>query len=375
MFSILAGHPGLGKSLWTILLIAEVTRRGDAVVICSAEDSLEHTLKPRLQAAGAVVELVHALVPVDDAGAPRGVSFPTDAPILQETILSVGAVLAVIDPVTAMLDSGVDSHRDASLRSALAPLHRIAEETTAATLGVYHLNKSGGSDPMMRLGGSIGGPGQARSCLLLDRDPDDPGKDSGDRRVLGHFKCNVGKKQPSRLLEVQTVHLEATNLEPAVGTARIVDIGESPHSAKALLAANGSDRSALDSAIEFLKDELDRTRYGAVVTAKEIIRDGRECGHSERTLRRAADMLGVKKTKHGFDKQSEWRWSLPKASAEDGQPSEDVLTSDLATFDDSVAIFGSNGADSLEGGQISDTATLGPSTRSPTLAAQSEAER
>ena len=43
----------------------------------------------------------------------------------------------------------------ASVRSALAPLHRIAEETTAAILCVYHLNKSSGSDPMMRLGGSI----------------------------------------------------------------------------------------------------------------------------------------------------------------------------------------------------------------------------
>lgn len=157
MLSILAGHPGLGKSLWTVALAARVSHAGGHVIVCSAEDSLEHTIKPRLQAAGADTSCVHALVPQTTDGNDRGVTFPADAALLAEAIAEVKAILAIIDPVTAMLDPGVDSHRDASFRSALAPLHRVAEETTAALLAVYHLNKSQGSDPMMRSAGRSAG--------------------------------------------------------------------------------------------------------------------------------------------------------------------------------------------------------------------------
>ena len=117
-------------------------------MICSAEDTLEYAIKPRLQAAGANTNYVHALVPEDAVGNPRGMSFPTDAKMLLGAVREVDAVLAIIDPITAQLDAKVDSHKDASLRSALAPLHRIAEETLAAVLIVFHSNKTPGSDPM-----------------------------------------------------------------------------------------------------------------------------------------------------------------------------------------------------------------------------------
>jgi len=348
MFSILAGHPGLGKSMWTALVAAEVTRTGGEVVICSAEDSIEHTLKPRMQAAGADVTRVHVLVPVDGAGDPRGVSFPSDTDILLEAILSATAIFAVVDPITAVLDPGVDSHKDASLRSALAPLSRIAEETTAAILGVMHLNKAGGVDPIMRVGGSIGGPGQARSMLLLDRDPDDPGGERGNRRVLAHFKSNIGPLLPSRLLEVTPTHLPASALEPAMDTARIVDLGECGHAAGVLLAAHGSDRSAIEEAADFLRAEL----AGEVtIASKQLIGDAKENGIAEKTLRRAAKTIGVVIKRAGFGKDGAWSWSLPI----DGQtcPTPSYVTN-LAINDDDVTIYGSNGAGKHIDGQIGD---------------------
>jgi hypothetical protein len=308
MFSILAGHPGLGKSMWTALVAAEVTRVGGEVVLCSAEDSLEHTLKPRLQAAGADVARVHALVPVDEAGDPRGISFPKDQEILLEAIQSSGAIFVVVDPLTAVLDPGVDSHKDASLRSALAPLSRIAEETTAAILGVMHLNKAGGVDPIMRVGGSIGGPGQARSMLLLDRDPDDPGGERGTRRVLAHFTSNIGPLLPRRLLAVEPTHLPASDLEPAMDTARIVDLGECDHAAGVLLAANGSDRSAIDEAADFLRDEL---ANGITVLSKQLIGDAKENGIAVKTLRRAAKTIGVVINRQGSARTAHGRGASP----------------------------------------------------------------
>lgn len=309
MPSILAGHPGLGKSLWTLRLAAELSHEGLNTVVCSAEDSLEYSIKPRIEACAADPTKIHALIPRDDEGNARGVTFPSDALLLQEAILSVEAVLVIIDPVAAHIDHDVDSHKDASLRTALAPLSRIAEETLAAVLCVYHLNKTtSSSDPMMRVGGSIGGPGQARSCLLIDRDPDDPDKDRGNRRVLAHFKCNVGSLQPSRLLEVRPVLLPATDLEPEVHTAAILDIGESPHSAGAILGSNNEDRTAMDEAVEFLHGELDG---GISVSTKTILKRARELGISERTLRRAKTTTGVIAERAGFGNDGAWTWRIP----------------------------------------------------------------
>lgn len=310
MLSIIAGHPGLGKSLWVDWLAAQVTGRGQAVILCSAEDSLEFTLKARLQAVGADTRLVHALVPRTKAGHPRGVTFPADDQLLLDTVAAVGGALVVIDPIGAHIGEGIDSHKDASLRQALAPLSRVAEETASAIVAVWHLNKSGGTDPMMRLNGSIGGPGQARSGLLLDRDPDDPGGERGDRRVIAHFKCNVGPLQPSRLFKVEPVLLPADNLEPEVHTARLAALGESAYSGHGLLAANGAcgeERTATDDAADFLRSEL----AGGERPAAELTRIAGELDVSKKVLRLAAGKLGVVRQREGFGAGSRIVWSLP----------------------------------------------------------------
>jgi hypothetical protein len=357
MLSLLAGHPGLGKSLWSILLAAKWSQRGHAVIICSAEDSLEHSIKPRLQAVQADVTRVHALVPVDAAGNPRGVSFPTDAALLLDAIRETGAVLAIIDPITAHLDATVDSHRDASLRSALAPLHRIAEETLAAVVAVWHLNKSNGTDPMMRLGGSIGGPGAARSALLLDRDPDDPDGDRGARRVLAHFKSNIGPLQPSRALRVDEVLLPAANSEPEVATARLVDLGESPHGASALLQA-GEEEGAGNDAAEFLLAELGD---GLDVDAKTMLKKAMDAGISVRTLKRAKKRLGVASERVGFGADGRWVWRLgaTKEAASELRPP-------MAPNGTERAADAPKGANSAIEGQESRTAPMGLPMTSPT---------
>jgi hypothetical protein len=234
--------------------------------------------------------------------------------MLLEAMRETEAVLAIVDPISAQLDAAVDSHRDASLRSALAPLHRVAEEMTAAILIVLHLNKSNGNDPLMRLGGSIGAGAAPRSALLLDRDPE--GRD-GPGRVLAHFKSNIGPRQPSRQLQVTPVLLEASGLEPEVESARMVDVGESVHTADVLLAAGGEDRTAVDEAVEFLQSELGD---GREMETKTIRRKAHELGISDRTLDRAKQRLGVVSKKSGFGSDGVWTWRLipPKDASRAG---------------------------------------------------------
>ena len=355
MLSILAGHPGLGKSLWTVALAARVSHAGGHVIVCSAEDSLEHTIKPRLQAAGADTSCVHALVPQTTDGNDRGVTFPADAALLAEAIAEVKAILAIIDPVTAMLDPGVDSHRDASLpiRARTAPPSSRRNDRGAARR--RPLEQEPGQRPHDALGGSIGGPGQARSALLLDRDPDDPEKDRGTRRVLAHFKSNVGPLQPSRLLEVTPTHLPAAHGEPSIDTARIIDLGESVHGARHLLAENGADRTAVAEAEQFLRDEL---ADGITVAAKTIRTAARDAGISPRTLDRAKKRLGVISKKEGFGTTGAWAWTLPLTMPTTNTAPNSVSISNMASLDDDVAYLVRNEADSAKECQITVTGDL-----------------
>ncbi len=129
--TILDGDPGVGKSTLYASLAATLTASGSwpagktcprpgAVVIVTGEDDPGDTIQPRLAAAGADLGRVRVIesVPSPD-GKPRAVSFPNDTEDIGKVLSAMGAVLLVIDPLSAHLDKNVDSHNDASIRSAL----------------------------------------------------------------------------------------------------------------------------------------------------------------------------------------------------------------------------------------------------------------
>jgi hypothetical protein len=61
----------------------------------------------------------------------------------------------------AHLAAQVNSWKDQTIRQALAPVQRLAEEAGAAVVVIAHLNKGQSADPLQRLGGSIGIPAAA----------------------------------------------------------------------------------------------------------------------------------------------------------------------------------------------------------------------
>jgi putative DNA primase/helicase len=182
----------------------------------------------------------------------------------------------------------------------------MAEATGIALVVIAHLNKGASTDPLLRIGGSIGIPAAARSALLLALDPDDPDGAEGTRRVLAHVKCNLAPLAPSLAYEIQPILLEGP---PKVNTARIHLIGESERSGRDLLGApsDHGERYELDEAITWLEGELS---VGAVA-AKNIVSRARGAGISERTLRRAKDALGVVSERIGFGIEGIWSWRLP----------------------------------------------------------------
>lgn len=99
LVTVLCGIAGLGKSSWTCLLAGRLSL-GElgppaTTLIATAEDSLATTVRPRLEAVRADLELVKFVK--------------------------------------------IDSHKDQSVRRALAPLHRLAENYGCAVIGLLHL--------------------------------------------------------------------------------------------------------------------------------------------------------------------------------------------------------------------------------------------
>lgn len=320
LVTVLAGVGGLGKSQWTNLLAARLSRgelgEPAGTLIATAEDSESTTVLPRLEALGANTALIRSLTVQSDDGFEDGIAIPDDMDEIEARVAELRVRLLIVDPLVAHLPAQIDSHKDQSVRRALAPLHRLAQAQKCAVVALLHLNKAQGLAPLMRIGGSGAFGNAARSVLLLDRDPDDPDGEEGSQRVLAHIKCNVAPLAPSLVYAVRPIVLPATESEPEVETSRLELIGESPHNGRALLAvASEEERSALDEAVDFLREEL---ADGQRRPAGDLFKEARKVGISDRTLQRARKRLGIETAKAGFGRG--WEWWLPKAPTESSKP-------------------------------------------------------
>ena len=314
MLTILDGDPGLGKSLLTLDLAARVTggwpmppvrvdqqhggheQRG--AVLLSAEDDLARTIRPRLDAAAADVDMIAVVTLRERDGTTREpVITANDLVAVELAIREVDAALLVVDPLVAYLPDAVNTNRDHDVRRSLALLADLAERSGAAVVAVRHLRKTGADNPLYRGGGSIGIIGAARAGLLVARDPKDA---SGDRRVIAVTKSNLGPLPSSLAFTVEAV----TN----AAQPRVVWQGESPlHAADLLVtSADRSGRSAQDDAVDFLRDLL----IDGPVPSTEVYAVAAAAGIASHTLERAKKDLGVRSVRpEGFT--GPWSWALP----------------------------------------------------------------
>jgi hypothetical protein len=307
--TVVDGDPGLGKSTMMLDIAArESTGRpmpgddhhrdvGGDVLVLSAEDGIEDTIRPRLEAAGADLDRIEVLTACRDAqGRPRPPIIPDDISTIREVLRRSRARLVVIDPLMAYLSGRVDSHRDQDVRGALHQLAEAAEESKAAVVIIRHLNKAAGGHALYRGGGSIGIIGAARAGLLVAPDPKDE-----TLRVLAMTKSNLGPIPPSL----------SYRLVQAGDVSQVEWLGISESSARDLLMieSSSSDSSGARSDAEgFLLELLAE----GPVAAKSAISQAREAGIAPRTLQRARAGLGVRTTKTGgrFGGENAWYWEL-----------------------------------------------------------------
>ena len=137
--SILEGDPKLGKSTVALDLGARISSGAPMpgsslahppgrVLIMTAEDGLDDTVKPRLILAQACMENIGIwkVVPQHDEDGrlrpDRGPSLPQDVLLLEQIIRDNEAVFVIIDVLNSFLGPGIDGYRDLDIRRALAPV-------------------------------------------------------------------------------------------------------------------------------------------------------------------------------------------------------------------------------------------------------------
>jgi hypothetical protein len=311
--AMLDGDPDLGKSTLLLDLAARVSTNAampdgsvgtpGGVLLLSAEDDPEDTIKPRLLAAGADLTKIHIITAID--GHPP--TLPRDLPAIEARMIEHHIRLLLIDPLIAYLAG--DACSDQDVRKALHPIAMTLGRRACSALSLRHLNKGGGTKAMYRGGGSIGIIGAARAGMLVAQDPDDP-----KGRVLAQTKHNLAAGRPSLRYTLEWVdQLQACRLvwRPA----------PSPYSADDLLhVAQGQDpegKTAKEEAKAFLKQFL----ADGPKPATAVYEQGKKIKLGESTLRKAKAELGVLSTADKQEGQyTGWVWSLPEGTGNTGLP-------------------------------------------------------
>ncbi len=356
--TIIAGHPGLGKSQLTCWMAAAVSTGGPLpgggraplgdVILVSAEDDPADTVIPRLMAAGADLSRIHLLQAAyvttpDGRETERGFNLQEDVPTLAATLAGLPDVrLVVVDPITAYMGKS-DTHRTSDVRAVLRPVERLAQAMGVAIVMISHLNKGGGNEALMRVTGSLAFVAAARAGYLVARDPE-----NDDQRLFLSTKINIAPETSGLAFCVEGIRLDC-----GIGTSRIAWTGEPVTvTANEALAAQGttvdpSERSRTDEAADWLQEALADGPQPPKVLQAWAKRDGL----AWRTIQRAK-VPGLDRGRAGFGTGSLWRIDPPFAP-----------TDTHSRHDSGSGANGANGANGTvcptsHGGRITLTDTL-----------------
>jgi hypothetical protein len=311
--TLVVGDPGLGKSQLALSIAATVSRgsvwpcnagtaeSGD-VLLLSAEDDAADTIRPRLTAAGADLDRVHVVTATHAIGE-SGELCQRFLTLTEHSVALLSAMrrlpqprLLVIDPLSAFM-SGVDTHKNGEVRSALALLARAAQELRVAVLCIGHLNKGSGGKALYRAAGSLAFVAAARAAYVVERDPDD-----AMFRLMLPVKNNLAKDAAGFRFSIS----EADNGAPYV---RWADEAVTEAADDVLARVIAPRDAGVDSHQREVADWLRAALAdGEPHLAAELWQQAEDRGFSRRHVQGACNTLRVHKRQLGF--RGAWNWQL-----------------------------------------------------------------
>jgi hypothetical protein len=330
MISVIAGRPDQGKGLFAAHLAAEVSKAGGVVIYSAAEDSHGLMTRPRLEAAGANLENVllwrfrlpenqnelHDLI-LDPRSPDEKRKNPDATP--------TPAALVVMDPFASHLSGGIKRHSD-NVRTVLGPLTELIEKTRTSVVIIEHALKRvpASGHPLDAIGGSGSGlPAASRAAFVYGKDPDD-----SDRTIIAPAKFNVGPTPAAFAFEVDVAELDVVGDVPVLLPDEELHVFDPMHLFKKPSDKKGKvgrppDKRA--AAAEWITTYL--ASAGGPVHSGKVQEDAKQYQLSAKTLRRAAEDMGIVKHPPGGGRNCTWDlpddvkelMGLPTQTDDDGE--------------------------------------------------------
>lgn len=313
-----AGASSAGKSPVTLDLTARVTTGADwpdgtpntvgprSVILLCGEDDWSDTIIPRLELAGADMEMVFDFVSTMSRGeevVDVTTALDRDTEEIAAHIKSRDDVgLVVIDPITNYLGSKSMNKEDEMRGGILMPLSKMASSFNVCVVTVGHLNKRDKDTALLqRLMGAAAFGGVARQVFMFGDDPEEDDKFS---HIMGLGRATTA---PPLKYKTEAVQVEWDGKASEVvrvkwcGPAEGVDIDE------VINARKQRDKTQAKEASAFIKAFL---RDGAKpsTTIEAALKDaGIECTNFARAAKKVAKSRKMK----GQGKASQWEWFIP----------------------------------------------------------------
>jgi hypothetical protein len=281
MLSFLVGLPGSGKSTFLAYLMSKAKQ---TILLPGWEEDTGCMLVPRLKVNGVQLGTVRILTRPDWF-------VPSRLPRLAELVGKDRAELVVLDPVDDYLDDGINENDNLAVRVALTGLAQLAKRTGAAVVATRHPGK----DPANVMVGSRAWRAVPRSILELIEDPGPP-----RRRLIQSFKDSLGQDVATRYFDLvgEPGSPRAFVLGNAVAELVVAEAKEVP---------DRIERWTIDQAEELVRGLL----ADGEMEAKRVYQAAQEERFTERTIKRAAERIGVVYRREGNGQLHRSYWSLP----------------------------------------------------------------
>ena len=323
--TLITGEPELGKSQITLNMAAIVTTGGiwpdnrkkrckvGNVILISAEDSLEHTIRTRLEANSANMDKIYHLDGIGDYNSGNKLfNLKSNLNELETMINDIkGVSMIVIDPLSAFI-AGVDSYKNTDVRSMLAPLSKLAEKYDIAIVGVEHPPKSSNGKAINQVGGSKAFIAAARSAYLVSKDPQD-----GKRSLFLRIKNNLTSHSVGISFRLEEVILPTGEISKVVWGDEPVKITAD----EVLAYYNRTEfQHGKESLTEWLQEEL----ADGPKKVKDVMEEAQRQGIGKKQLRNLRKGMGIESNKTSF--KGGYEMSLPDSNnIQEPEDAQDAL--------------------------------------------------
>jgi hypothetical protein len=193
--TLAAGRGNVGKSpfaLWLCAQLSQGTLPGAhygepvQVAVYASEDSHAHTTVPRLEAAGADLDMVDLIIGTTNVvGEEETLEWWRDIDLIEAHLKATQAKFLVIDPLHDVHRDSTDTNKTDDVRRGIKPLVAMAHRIGVTILGLAHFNKAKTNDVASLLSGSHGLRDIARAVLVFI--------DVDGQKVIGQDKNNLGR--------------------------------------------------------------------------------------------------------------------------------------------------------------------------------------